>query len=181
MRRLRAFALFAVFAACSAVAGEPGVVKGTYVLNGKTYTPDHVYAITVPSLKEETKRDVRVVFSVGPQDESRLLSEGQGEKLSLTVTLGPGWAKTDPAVGFRYAHGSGPTSADLVELGVPPYSTSSFSGLPDATFESKAFGTAKGERTSGKLHIPLPSKRQEVELGADLEFDVPVLGHRPKV
>lgn len=181
MGRHLACAFAAVIFACPAVGGEPGVVKGSYTLNGKSYTPDRVYAISVPSLKDPKKEDVRVVFSVGPQDESKLLSEGKGAGLSLTVTIGPGWPNVDPSIGFRYAHGSDATPKDLAERGAPPHSTSSFSGLPDVTYESRSFSSTVGDRVSGKLRIPLPSKREEIELGADLEFDVPVLGKRPKV
>ncbi len=176
-----ACAFAAVVFVCPAIGGEPGIVKGSYTLNGKSYTPDRVYAISVPSLKDPKREDVRVVFSVGPQDESKLLSEGKGTGLSLTVTLGPGWPNVDPSIGFRYAHGSAPTPKDLTGLGAATYSTSSFSGLPDVTYESRSYSSTVGDRVSGKLLIPLPSKREEVELGADLEFDVPVLGKRPKV
>ncbi len=180
MSRFLAFVFAVLLVTPPAVGADAGVVKGTFSVGGKTYTPDHVYALSAPNPFDKTKDDVRVIFSIGPQKEGLILHLGEGAGNSVTVDIGPG-TKAEPEINFRYANGNLPVEIGEAKPMMAPYS---WGGLPGASFAKKDFQPRANGRISGKLTIPPDPTMNPImantTLTADLEFDVPVIGRVEK-
>jgi hypothetical protein len=182
MSRFSAVVFVALLVTPPVVGADAGVVKGTFAVGGKTYTPDHIYAISAPNVFDKTKDDVRVIFSIGPQKEGLILHLGEGASNSVTVDIGPG-TKAEPEIRFLYANGNLPVDIGEARPMMAPFS---WSGLPGVTFVKKDFRPGASGRISGKLTIPQDPRNtsdpivSKSALTADLEFDVPVIGRVEK-
>lgn len=152
MRRVGVLVFSAAFLACGGIlAAEAGTVKGTFTINGKAYTPKHVYAVAKPDAFDQKQEGIELLFALQPVDEKELASAIPGSGPRLTATLGADGSLY--GIAMLYDGGSFSTSGS------------------EQVFEKKAMDAS---RVAGRLH-----SKKEIEMSAgkggfDLTFDAPV-------
>lgn len=178
MAPCRAVLLTSLFLTLPLVAGaaepgkatEPGKVTGSFTVEGKTFTPDNVYAVLAPGAYDKKTKDVLVIFTVKPREKNEILTFGSGGPggTDLTVRLGEGpeFRPGLSVINFTY-HVKGASMRE------DKYRSSS--GADGTVFEKKTFDPQKKGRVAGKIRSSEKSEGKEV-LTSDLEFDVPILG-----
>jgi hypothetical protein len=175
MASYRTILLASLLLAPSLLAGDAGTVKGSFTVAGKTFTPDHVYAVRVPGSYDTKMKDVVVIFTLNPREKDLLLAFGHGGPggTDLTVTLGQGPALGPAVTVINFM-------CHLKGASMKEDEYYSGSGIDSSVFQKKTFDSGKKGRVAGKIRFAaekLDSGGKKV-LTSDIDFDVPILGDK---
>lgn len=175
----QAILLASLLLASPLVAGDVGTVKGSFTVAGKSYTPDHVYAVLIPGIFNSDTKYVALFFTLKPRDVEAFLDDShdlEGTALQVEIGADP-HGKDSLMVGSYYFKVLGP-EGDSCTAG-----ECYMSGDRDAVYEKKKFELRKNGRVAGRVTIGATFRTtsgKKSTVGADIEFDAPILREKTR-